>query len=619
MIRYHTLTPAEFDAIASGNPDAAVIEKLLSAQYSKRIITIRAIMASAADRYPHQYPRLETAYSLLAAAQQDNPAAVRSVLTHPSVGTWAARVLYMLTSAADRSTPLAAELGQLASIAAAAAIRAGRAFTIDVPIRGRTVMLPTLGLATITVTDTATEATVRGDGRQAAATVTVGQHTVTLPADPSQDGPGWQGLRVLRSCHGTASITVDFDDLNSDRDANAAPPTRRQSHEAVAAWQAVLDGAWTLLAGHHPRQACAIGTGLRSISPLEYTEAGGMSITDGASFGGIMLTQPRGPQAFAETLVHEFHHSVLSAVADIARLHTAGPGAVHYSPWRDDPRPIEGLLHGAYAYLGVAGYWEVQRRVLTGGQQAIADFEFARWRRQIVSAAQALADSGTLTEAGTAFVRTMAAAAERWCGLPVAEEPERLARRANADHRVRWRLSNRHPDAAAINATATAWLNGQPCPALLSEIAGTVLPQQCRLSLSERVRLLSLRLSDPAQFRELCANPSRLHQAGATATEADLAYTNDDLVRAADAYQATIQANPCDIESWTGFTLTTAELHGRTSAFFAAPEVARSVYLRIIETADRKPDLNMLEKWAEDPEVTSAKTQMPERPAAETW
>lgn len=32
-------------------------------------------------------------------------------------------------------------------------------------------------------------------------------------------------------------------------------------------------------------------------------------------------------------------------------------GQRFYAPWRDDARPVSGLLQGAYAYLGLSRFW----------------------------------------------------------------------------------------------------------------------------------------------------------------------------------------------------------------------------------------------------------------------
>jgi HEXXH motif-containing protein len=601
MTSYHTLAPAELDAIASGEPDAPVIEALLSGQYSKRLVMIRAILAAAADRRLGGRDRLEKAYGLLAAAQQADPGTVRAILTHPSTGLWAVRCLTGLQSSSADPASLATDLSQLAAFAAAAAIRAGQAFAIEVPVRDRAVMLPTLGLArlgsassepgTTVAADCPAFAIVAHDGHQV--TITAGRSAVTLPADPSQDGAGWQGLRSLRACHCGVPISSEFNDLDPDQDADGVSLAGRQDGDAMAAWQSALDGAWVTLARHHPRRARAIAAGLKSITPLiPPSKNAQVSVTSTGGTGGLLLTLPKDPLSFAETLVHEFQHSVLTAVTDISRLHTTDPDEVYYAPWREDPRPIGGLFQGTYSYLGVAGYWEAQRKAMTGGQRALADFEFARWRDQVRATAMTLLGSGKLTETGTMIARRMAVTAERWCGLSVAEEPRRLAERAVTDHATRWRLRHWQPDQASINAIVLAWRHQRSCPGRPDEIPVTILPRRWRPPLGMRTRLLRLRLADPDQFRQRCADPD--------VSEADLAYVTDDFERAAKAYRLAIQAKPEDIEPWAGLALATAELHGSATRSTIPPEITRSAYLMIRELSGTEPNLGELKEWMGD-------------------
>ena len=61
----------------------------------------------------------------------------------------------------------------------------------------------------------------------------------------------------------------------------------------------------------------------------------------------------------ASVLVHECQHAKLNAVLDLIPL-SRPDQARYYAPWREDPRPLGGLLHGAYAYLGVSDFWRVQ-------------------------------------------------------------------------------------------------------------------------------------------------------------------------------------------------------------------------------------------------------------------
>jgi HEXXH motif-containing protein len=145
----HSLTDVEFGALAVGDPDAIVIGKLLDGQFSKRIVMLSAIFELAAERCPDAYPALDAACRLMAEGQAEDRAAVRMILTHPTAGTWAIRCLRRLQGAIESPVPLDADLRYLAVIAAAAAIRAGHNFTIEVPVREGAVMLPTLGLATL--------------------------------------------------------------------------------------------------------------------------------------------------------------------------------------------------------------------------------------------------------------------------------------------------------------------------------------------------------------------------------------------------------------------------------------------------------------------------------------
>jgi HEXXH motif-containing protein len=605
MTSYHTLTAADLDVIASGEPDASVIQTLLSAQYSKRLLMVKAILDVAADQCPADCDRLETAYGLLAAAQQTDPETVQALLTHPSTGLWAAHCLRRLQTQSGGQASLTADLSQLAAIAAAAAIRVGQTFAIEVPVHDRAVVLPSLGRAdlgpatpgpeTPAAPDFPIFAIVTHDGRQV--TITAGQIAVRLPPDPSQDAPGWHGLRSLRACQRGISISVEFDDLVRGRDADGVPFPGRQSVDALEAWQSSLDSAWATLTRYHPRRARALAAGLRRITPLTRRSKYRQSMTNAASVGDLLLTPPEDPLSFAETLVHEFLHSVLAAVADIAPLHNASPGDVCYAPWREDPRPIDGMFQGTYSYIGITGYWEAQREALAGRERALADFEFARWRHPVRAAARVLLESGTLTETGTVIARGMAATAERWCGLSVAEEPRQSAERAAADHRIRWRLRHCQPDQASIDAIVLAWELGQACPGHLEEIPATVLTHQQRRPRSERAPLLRLRLADPDQFRKMCVESSRPSDAGASVSTADLAYAAGDFGRAAEGYRAAIQATPGDIEAWSGLILATAELSGQTATPTVAPEVVRPLYLAILESCGTSPDLDKLQEW----------------------
>ena len=95
----HTLSDAEFTALARGHGDHAAVARLRSARYSKRLVLLRALHDAAHERglAEHFLP----GYTLLADIQRTSPAAVRTALLLPQVGSWAAHTLRRLHTAGD--------------------------------------------------------------------------------------------------------------------------------------------------------------------------------------------------------------------------------------------------------------------------------------------------------------------------------------------------------------------------------------------------------------------------------------------------------------------------------------------------------------------------------------
>jgi uncharacterized protein len=75
------------------------------------------------------------------------------------------------------------------------------------------------------------------------------------------------------------------------------------------------------------------------------------------------MSAPPDPIIGTVTLTHEIQHVKLGALLDLVTLTLPDDGRRYYAPWRDDPRPLGGLLHGVYAYLGVTEFWRRQRNL----------------------------------------------------------------------------------------------------------------------------------------------------------------------------------------------------------------------------------------------------------------
>ena len=178
---------------------------------------------------------------------------------------------------------------------------------------------------------------------------------------------------------------------------------------------------------------------IRVLTPLSPPQGGQVSATSRDTFGAILLSRPVDATSLAVTMAHEIQHAKLSALLDLLPM-TDGDGECRfYAPWRDDPRPASGLLQGAYAFLGVAGFWLRQSR-LPGGEPALA--EFARWLSAVRTVVDTLFASGELTAAGHAFVSGIDRTLGRWEAERVPDEAAAAARDANEEHRERWRERN---------------------------------------------------------------------------------------------------------------------------------------------------------------------------------
>ncbi len=591
MIATHSVPSADFRALATGRGGATVIARLAAAQASRRMLRLRLIVDEARNLPPDQAASLHRGYDLLTLAQEQDPVAAAKVLMYPSVGAWSASCLRGLRASDWSPGESAGMIGHLAAVAASAAASTGLEFQIDVPTRSGAILLPALGRAQF-ADDRADAGIVRGGS--GTTQVIVGRHAVVVPADASSDQDGWHGLRRLRSTAEDLTIELVLDDLDPFRACYGFPVDDRLSVPMLADWRQRVDEAWSILVRLHPWYATAIQAGLSCLVPLRAGPGGkGVSTTSSDAFGACALSFPPDAQTLAVTLVHEFQHAKLGALHDLVPLHTATPDVRYYSPWRDDPRPLHGLLHGAYAYLGVTDVWRAQRRTST--RTAFDDFGFARWRAPTLGAVRDIERSGLLTSAGRALVAGMRSRLVPWQAEPVADMPRAAADMAIADHQISWRLRNLCPSRADVNHLAAAWLAGDAVAGRSSRAAVTASGQA--LSRSDRIELISLMLRDPAQLRGPDSGVGSDNEYAA-----DRALARGDYSIAAGHYRQLLADDPDRADAWVGLALT----QGPPFALRLQPELAYAVYRRIREISANAPDPAALADWLGDENVARA-------------
>jgi HEXXH motif-containing protein len=601
----HVLAGADFDALAEGA--GRTRGALRGGQLSKRMLLLRAITDTAAEQVPDVYDRgrLDEVVALLDTVQRGDRATAEEVLLSPHVGAWAAHCLRRLRGIVTADAPIDDDLGYLGGIAAAAALRAGVDFQLTVRAARHGVIFPTLGLARVPGGPQWLRARRRpgvagveldGAGPVPALNIPV------LDTDVS-DSDTWIPLRRLTSVADDLRITLILDDLDPHRDQQGLPVAERLAPADVAAWQTRLDEAWALLVRDHRARAEAIAPGVAALVPLVATEAAPeLSATSSDAFGAVALTHPTDGLAMAGALVHEFQHAKLSALLDLVPLHGRSNRDLFYAPWRADPRPLRGLLQGAYAYLGLSDFWHAHR-IARGdrGDRAdrgarLAQFEFARWREQVWGTLSTLEGSGDLTADGVRFVEGMR---RRLAALRRAEVPQRpaaLAQVASSDHRTTWRLRNLQPDPGVVADWADAWLAGRACPATgLPPTA--VVPSQRAFHSTGRTRLAYLWVTDPPRFDRLLQDPARLAAAAPPATVADALLLAGDVPAAARAYRDEIAHDPNRVSAWTGLVLAHRERVGGTGPLAMTPEAVLTLHREIVRRSGSAPDPVPLAGW----------------------
>ncbi|TQM84083.1 HEXXH motif-containing protein [Saccharothrix saharensis] len=369
------VSAADFTALARGGGGPSAVRTLRLARRSRTLLLIRSIAADPAAR---------DAFALLCEVARVAPEAVDRVLDHPSVGAWATR-----TALAVRRGE-AARPAELAFTAAAAAVRAGVPVDLEFP-PVEVFSLPSLGV-------------VVGPG---------------LAYEPLPE------------------VELDGFTLQVDLWAGGGVPDELPvaSEVDVPRWRDALRAAWDLLARDHPGPAAEFAEVVTVVTPMPSSPSGTSSATLADAFGCVFLSPTPDAETLAVTLVHEAQHSKLVAVMDLFALVRPGGDAVFYAPWREDPRPAAGLLHGTYAHLGVAGFWRSR-------PGPAARVEYARWRSAALVTAEALLASDELTPTGVRFVRELAAVLRAWCAEPLPPAAEAAAATEAAAHRSRWQAAH---------------------------------------------------------------------------------------------------------------------------------------------------------------------------------
>lgn len=590
-IEHYELSWADFDTLARGDGGADVIQRLRGTQRSRRKLRllglVNAIAVNPDLRGP--MPNPEGAWDRLVEVQKIAPEAFQVILEHPYTGAWLAHTIPLVGKLrAEHKYPIWIDIGHVHALAAAAAIRAGLCFEARIPVRNGEAILPTLGMARLQGAEPWSVADVHADTDGVRVIGATGE--VHLPADPSADGPGWWGLRRLMTPDdGRPRLEVRLDDLDPYRDLHEPVFAERLEYEEVEIWANLLDDAWELILECVPTLADGFSDGFDSLVPRPAAPFQYLSGSSSETFGSAVIARPPNAKLLASALVHEFQHSRLHALMQLVPLHDEDRAERFYTLWRNDPRPLGGVIHGIYAFFGMTAFW----RALANRQgDRRAWFEFAYGRLGTWRSLTEVRSDPKLNQHGRRFLDGVADRLGPWREEVVPENIAALAENAAIDHYSGWRLRHMRPNAGAVALLTNGWLNGTPTPVALQTDQPPVSEPDGEWT-GSRTELIRLRLDEPARFHDVWPTVPG-------AIEADLAYVSGQASEAADGYEAELESEPDSVTAWAGLGLARSaqEPTGPDArALITYPEVVRAVHREIRFRTAIAPAPRELARW----------------------
>ncbi|MFB6956721.1 HEXXH motif domain-containing protein [Streptomyces sp. NPDC056309] len=586
-------------------------------------------MAAASELPDAMGPLSDTAeaWDLLVASERQSGAIADDILLLPETGRWLRHCLQRLQAPGHGrkpgEPPLWVDVGHLHLLAAVAAVRTGLPFRLRVPAWHGRVWLPTLGCAVLPCSSAAWEvADVSFAGRTL--TVALGgtagddHDPVRIEQPLSKPSAHWRVPQVLPLDLADGPRDVVLHDMGPYRMQGDAwgrldPSPAPGWEEAARHWTELMEDAWPLLARVDPSGAEDVSACLRSIEPLPPARPfrwHSATMEDG--MGGMAASQPTGAEPaaaaqFAAVLTHEAQHSKLSALLHMYSLHAADVTHRFYVPWRDDPRPLRGVLHGIYAFTGVARFW--RGHLLNGcayDEEGLAAFEFALRRRQLLVVLPGLLQEPELTALGCRLVERLLETVQEWQDEPVRADSLGWAELAVDDHSLSWRAHHMVPDPDLVADLVQEWGDGTAHAATPEQAwrypAPRLVPDPAARHLDARAVLMRMRLV-PATAAQVMATDT-LGDLVVGARPADVHLLDGRLQAAEALYTAEIRAHsdagPAPGAVWSGLA---RALHGQQEhawavrALGACPELVRHVYASIKLKSASAPDPVTMADW----------------------
>ncbi|MEE4542584.1 FxsB family cyclophane-forming radical SAM/SPASM peptide maturase [Streptomyces sp. V4-01] len=310
-----------------------------------------------------------------AGARQD---VLDAVLAHPYTRSWAAACLDEPATGGGVHRPAEARpygrppydgppyggrayagsprTAHLASLAVAAALRAGAADGLPVPVGAHgAVTLPGLGRAAFARTGPGT-AEVEGGAR--AFVIRRGEEELEVVAGAPHDRR-WQPVRALTPGPAPAGAppALVLDDVDPWRDTHPRPAVPRLSAGEADAWRRAVGAAWALLRRTVPDRAAELSAGLAAVTPVAAGRpVRGASVLPGGrrGLGAVGVVYAAEAPVLARRLLSAWQCAKLDALLERFELYDEAAPHSFPQPWGGPPLPVGELFARACARSATA-------------------------------------------------------------------------------------------------------------------------------------------------------------------------------------------------------------------------------------------------------------------------
>lgn len=145
---------------------------------------------------------------------------------------------------------------------------------------------------------------------------------------------------------------------------------------------------------------------------LKAERRGSFTSTSHSELPGAFATTPSANAwNMADTLIHEFHHNRLFCLEDQYPIFDTSGGqspneGEYYSPWRDDLRPLHGVVHAVYVFTAVTRYWlrVYEETSASAPEHSLACDRILRYSRQLAMGLNILGQFAYLSAFGQEFL-----------------------------------------------------------------------------------------------------------------------------------------------------------------------------------------------------------------------